>query len=104
MVSIICVDFRENVDPELLTVAKQSGFSDKQIGKAMSLSENEAREMRTALNIKPWVKQIDTMAAEYPAVTNYLYCSYNGMVSVEARGIGCMTSGFLSGARCQLQR
>ncbi|ELU17498.1 hypothetical protein CAPTEDRAFT_183040 [Capitella teleta] len=68
-----------SVDPELLNIAKQSGFSDKQIGQAMKMTESEARNMRTSLNIKPWVKQIDTMAAEYPAVTNYLYCSYNGM-------------------------
>jgi carbamoyl-phosphate synthase (ammonia) len=70
---------KDSVDPELLTVAKQAGFSDKQIGKAMNVSESDVRDMRTSLNIKPWMKQIDTMAAEYPAVTNYLYCSYNGM-------------------------
>jgi autonomous glycyl radical cofactor GrcA len=55
---------RTSVDPELLTVAKQSGFSDKQIGKAMDLTEIEAREMRTSLNIKPWVKQVSILAAK----------------------------------------
>lgn len=41
-------------------------------------SEQECRRARLASSIIPSVKQIDTMAAEYPAVTNYLYCTYNG--------------------------
>lgn len=64
---------------ELLLWSKQFGFSDKQIGRVLKISEKSARDMRAAHGIFPWVKQIDTMAAEYPAVTNYLYCSYNGM-------------------------
>lgn len=68
-----------DVPHELLKDAKEAGFSDKQIGKAVGLSEREARDMRVEKNITPWVKQIDTMAAEYPAMTNYLYMSYNGM-------------------------
>uniref|UniRef100_A0A8C7HUT7 carbamoyl-phosphate synthase (ammonia) n=1 Tax=Oncorhynchus kisutch TaxID=8019 RepID=A0A8C7HUT7_ONCKI len=62
----------------LLLKAKQDGFSDRQVGQALGSSEGEARVLRLAQNIKPWVKQIDTLAAEYPAVTNYLYCTYHG--------------------------
>ena len=69
------------VPEETILRAKQLGFSDKQIGSLSGSTENEAREARLKADIKPWVKQIDTMAAEYPAMTNYLYCSYNGAVS-----------------------
>uniref|UniRef100_A0A6Q2X3Y3 Carbamoyl-phosphate synthase 1, mitochondrial n=1 Tax=Esox lucius TaxID=8010 RepID=A0A6Q2X3Y3_ESOLU len=62
----------------LLLKAKQDGFSDRQVGQALGFSEGEARALRLGQNIKPWVKQIDTLAAEYPAVTNYLYCTYHG--------------------------
>uniref|UniRef100_A0A8C0EDG5 Carbamoyl phosphate synthase arginine-specific large chain n=1 Tax=Bubo bubo TaxID=30461 RepID=A0A8C0EDG5_BUBBB len=58
--------------------AKQMGFSDKQIGKCLRLTEVQCRQLRLRKNIVPWVKQIDTLAAEYPAVTNYLYITYNG--------------------------
>ncbi|ESP03191.1 hypothetical protein LOTGIDRAFT_137874, partial [Lottia gigantea] len=68
-----------NLDEELLVLAKKAGFSDKQIGQALKCSEAEIRKLRLDKSIMPWVKQIDTMAAEYPAKTNYLYCSYNGM-------------------------
>ncbi|CAL1529066.1 unnamed protein product [Lymnaea stagnalis] len=80
---------------DLLKTAKQAGFSDIQIGKAWGLTESEIRKMRYYWAIKPWVKQIDTMAAEYPARTNYLYLSYNGMehdVDFNSRGVivlGC---------------
>ncbi|XP_051259878.1 carbamoyl-phosphate synthase [ammonia], mitochondrial [Dicentrarchus labrax] len=62
----------------LLLKAKQDGFSDRQIGQILGSSERAARELRLAHGIKPWVKQIDTLAAEYPAMTNYLYCTYHG--------------------------
>uniref|UniRef100_A0A8C5I0V5 Carbamoyl-phosphate synthase 1, mitochondrial n=1 Tax=Gouania willdenowi TaxID=441366 RepID=A0A8C5I0V5_GOUWI len=58
--------------------AKQNGFSDRQVGKILGYSENQARDLRLSLDIRPWVKQIDTLAAEYPAMTNYLYCTYHG--------------------------
>ena len=70
----------EELETELLNLAKQAGMSDKQIGELLDVSEDAARELRHSRDLKPWVKQIDTMAAEYPAMTNYLYCSYNGMV------------------------
>lgn len=73
--------YSSSLSPELMELAKKSGFSDKQIGGCIGLSESDTRNLREERNIKPWSKQIDTMAAEYPAVTNYLYCTYNGMVS-----------------------
>ncbi|KAL4616618.1 carbamoyl-phosphate synthase ammonia, mitochondrial isoform X1 [Arapaima gigas] len=63
---------------DLLLKAKQDGFSDRQVGQALGVTEGEARTLRLRRNIRPWVKQIDTLAAEYPAVTNYLYCTYHG--------------------------
>ncbi|XP_075036384.1 carbamoyl-phosphate synthase [ammonia], mitochondrial [Mixophyes fleayi] len=68
----------ESVPEETLLRAKQIGFSDRYIGKCMGLTEAQTREFRLNKNIKPWVKQIDTLAAEYPAITNYLYLTYNG--------------------------
>ncbi|XP_061579722.1 carbamoyl-phosphate synthase [ammonia], mitochondrial isoform X2 [Cololabis saira] len=66
------------VPRELLLKAKQDGFSDQQVGQILGCSEGGARELRHGHRIKPWVKQIDTLAAEYPAMTNYLYCTYHG--------------------------
>ncbi|XP_051480062.1 carbamoyl-phosphate synthase [ammonia], mitochondrial isoform X1 [Apus apus] len=68
----------ETVPEETLRRAKQIGFSDKQIGKCLKLTEVQCHQLRLRKNIVPWVKQIDTLAAEYPAVTNYLYVTYNG--------------------------
>lgn len=68
----------DNLPTELLREAKQYGICDKQIGKLLNTSEDDARSARLKQGIAPWVKQIDTMAAEYPAATNYLYCTYNG--------------------------
>ncbi len=64
---------------ELLREAKQKGFSDVQIGELTKRSEMEVREHRKQAGVVPSVKQIDTLAAEYPAKTNYLYMTYNGM-------------------------
>jgi carbamoyl-phosphate synthase large subunit len=70
---------------ELLHEAKVYGFSDFQIARAIGLGECDMnmekaglviRKWRKDLGIKPFVNQIDTMAAEYPAQTNYLYLSY----------------------------
>jgi carbamoyl-phosphate synthase large subunit len=61
-----------------LREAKQKGFSDKQIAHYTKTNELTVRKKRTKLGIIPSVKQIDTLAAEYPAKTNYLYLTYNG--------------------------
>ncbi len=63
---------------DLLLEAKQAGFSDKQIGLILAKDELEVRQLRQNYGLTPWVKQIDTLAAEYPAQTNYLYLTYNG--------------------------
>ncbi len=63
---------------DLLRAAKQAGFSDIQVGRILELNPETVREMRQGSGIIPRVKQIDTLAAEYPAQTNYLYLTYNG--------------------------
>ncbi|RLC39256.1 MAG: carbamoyl phosphate synthase large subunit, partial [Candidatus Nealsonbacteria bacterium] len=63
---------------DLLKEAKQKGFSDIQIAALTQADELTVREKRKKLGIVPCVKQIDTLAAEYPAKTNYLYSTYNG--------------------------
>ncbi|XP_050186854.1 CAD protein isoform X1 [Myiozetetes cayanensis] len=64
--------------PTVLKRAKQLGFSDKQVALAVLSTELAVRKMRRDLKILPVVKQIDTVAAEWPAQTNYLYLTYNG--------------------------
>ncbi len=61
----------------LLERAKRYGFSDGQIGKIMSVDTIFIRQLRKRLGIHPFVKRIDTLAAEWPAVTNYLYLTYS---------------------------
>ena len=63
---------------DLLRQAKKYGFSDKRIGDVTNKSELEIRKLRNKHKILPVVKQIDTLAAEFPAKTNYLYLTYNG--------------------------
>ena len=83
-----CV-WRSSSFGSLLRKAKRQGFSDFQIARAIGLDtvmsgENAAqkiRELRKRVGILPVVKQIDTLAAEYPAQTNYLYLTYNGTES-----------------------
>eukprot|EP00002_Diphylleia_rotans_P011231 TRINITY_DN2224_c0_g1_i1.p1 TRINITY_DN2224_c0_g1~~TRINITY_DN2224_c0_g1_i1.p1 ORF type:complete len:1448 (-),score=374.15 TRINITY_DN2224_c0_g1_i1:403-4746(-) len=58
--------------------SKQLGFADIKIGKLCGASESEVRAARLSLGIRPSVKQIDTLAAEFPAKSNYLYVTYNG--------------------------
>lgn len=66
------------VPVSLMLEAKRAGYSDKQIGLIINCSQQEVREYREKMGIKPVVKQIDTLGAEYPAYTNYLYLTYNG--------------------------
>ncbi len=61
-----------------LKEAKRLGFSDEQIANCLNTSENEIRKLRKKLGILPVVNQIDTLAAEWPAKTNYLYMTYGG--------------------------
>ncbi|MCB2231015.1 carbamoyl-phosphate synthase (glutamine-hydrolyzing) large subunit [bacterium] len=66
------------LDRELLLKAKRHGFSDAQVGVAIDRNEDFVRGKRREMDLRPVVKQIDTLAAEYPAQTNYLYLTYNG--------------------------
>ena len=66
------------LEQSLLRAAKKIGFSDKQIGRCVGLNEENVRLLRQTLGILPVVKQIDTLAAEWPAKTNYLYLTYGG--------------------------
>ena len=67
-----------NLPSPLLKAAKQKGFSDLQIALLTKDTPAEVRKKRKKIGIVPYVKQIDTLAAEYPASTNYLYLTYNG--------------------------
>jgi len=62
----------------LLLEAKRGGCSDRQIGRLLDIDEQIVSRQRRNMGIFPVVKQIDTLAAEYPAQTNYLYLTYNG--------------------------
>jgi carbamoyl-phosphate synthase large subunit len=65
-------------DEGLIKEAKKIGFSDKQIGRCLGMDEIKVRSLRQKFGILPVVKQIDTLAAEWPARTNYLYMTYGG--------------------------
>lgn len=67
-----------NLTDEVLLMAKKLGFSDEQIAVAVKSTELAVRKRRQESNILPFTKQIDTVAAEWPATTNYLYLTYNG--------------------------
>jgi len=66
------------LSPFLLQETKKQGFSDYQIALLTGSDELTIRRKRKELGIIPYVKQIDTLAAEYPAKTNYLYLTYHG--------------------------
>ena len=75
----------ERIDRDFMLDIKRMGYSDIQIGLLISHEkrcpaalEDKIREYRKSLGVVPSVKQIDTLAGEYPAQTNYLYLTYNG--------------------------
>ncbi|MEJ2633692.1 MAG: carbamoyl-phosphate synthase (glutamine-hydrolyzing) large subunit [Calditrichia bacterium] len=72
------VNENEEIAKDDLQLAKQAGFSDKQIANLTGKTQKQIRELRQIHNLHPVVKQIDTLGAEYPARTNYLYLTYNG--------------------------
>ncbi|EKM53418.1 uncharacterized protein PHACADRAFT_125136 [Phanerochaete carnosa HHB-10118-sp] len=67
----------DGVSTELMKKAKCQGFSDSHIASLVNSTEGEVRARRKSFGITPFVKRIDTLAAEYPAHTNYLYTTYN---------------------------
>ena len=83
-------------DRDLLAKAKRLGFSDARIASFLGLTEARVRLLREDLRIRPAVKQIDTLAAEYPAKTNYLYMTYAAAsddASPARRGVMVLGSG-----------
>ena len=85
-----------NVPSQLIRNAKQIGFSDRQIAKALNSNELAVRRLRIEAGITPFVKQIDTVAAEFPAFTNYLYTTYNASendVTFDDNGVMVLGSG-----------
>ncbi len=105
----------DDLSSDLLAHAKINGFSDFQIARHVMRSGPEninedllkVRSRRKMLGIVPYVKQIDTLAAEYPAVTNYLYLTYSGIEhdikfendkkSIIVLGIRCLQDRFQRG-------
>lgn len=81
---------------DLLKQAKQLGFCDRQLAKFWNSTELAVRTMRLEAGVVPVVKQIDTVAAEFPAFTNYLYLTYNGSesdISFDDHGVMVLGSG-----------
>ncbi|PLB33663.1 bifunctional carbamoylphosphate synthetase/aspartate transcarbamylase [Aspergillus candidus] len=89
--------YNANTVPKLwIRQAKQLGFSDRQLAKFLSSNELAVRRLRVESGIIPIVKQIDTVAAEFPSVTNYLYLTYNASehdVAFDDNGIMVLGSG-----------
>ncbi|WP_346855266.1 carbamoyl-phosphate synthase (glutamine-hydrolyzing) large subunit [uncultured Draconibacterium sp.] len=83
---LIEINELESLPVPLLKAAKQAGYSDFQVARLVLKSSNKAinedllkvRQYRKANGVLPFVKQIDTLAGEYPAQTNYLYMTYSG--------------------------
>ncbi|KAF9886658.1 carbamoyl-phosphate synthase (glutamine-hydrolyzing) cpa2 [Aspergillus nanangensis] len=84
------------IQQETMMKAKKLGFSDKQIALLVGATEDDVRARRKSFGIRPWVKKIDTLAAEFPADTNYLYTTYNATshdVTFDDHGIIILGSG-----------
>jgi carbamoyl-phosphate synthase large subunit len=72
------------LDADTLVLAKDHGFSDDQIGQLRGLSEQQVRDHRHALDVRPVFKTVDTCAGEFPALTPYHYSSYDTETEVVA--------------------
>ena len=89
---------QNKLEKPLLQEAKKLGFSDNQIARAKDMQSTEVRKIRKDYNIIPSVKQIDTLAAEWPAKTNYLYLTYGGetndiMINESDKGVIVLGAG-----------
>jgi len=86
----------DSVPHNLFRRAKEMGFSDRQLAMFWDSNEQHVRRSRLEAGITPFVKQIDTVAAEFPAYTNYLYMTYNGAehdIEFDDRGVMVLGSG-----------
>ncbi|KAK7203353.1 hypothetical protein BZA70DRAFT_241435 [Myxozyma melibiosi] len=90
-------EFNTNtISPGLMREAKQLGFDDRQLAKFLGSNELAVRQRRLEFGITPFVKQIDTVAAEFPCFTNYLYITYNASqhdVAFDDHGVMVLGSG-----------
>jgi carbamoyl-phosphate synthase/aspartate carbamoyltransferase len=87
---------KSNLPGNLIRSAKQLGFSDRQIANKINSNELAVRKLRQEFGVTPFVKQIDTVAAEFPAFTNYLYMTYNAIehdITFEDNGVMVLGSG-----------
>ena len=89
---------KSELNKEMLWEAKKMGFSDKQIARVKDQTPDDVRNLRKKHGVLPSVKQIDTLAAEWPAVTNYLYLTYGGHshdidISSDDKGIVVLGAG-----------
>ena len=93
-----------------LSAAKKNGFSDRQIARCLStptrtVSDLAVRKHRQSLGLTPFVKQIDTLSAEFPAQTNYLYMTYNACehdLTFETAGVMVLGCGaYRIGSSCE---
>lgn len=88
---------KKKLTADLLLQAKQLGFSDQSIGKIRKKSEQDIRALRKKHKIAPFIKQIDTLAGEFDAETNYLYTTYHALshdvVPSKKKGIIVLGSG-----------
>ncbi len=74
---ILAVSQKSGLKSDLIREGKKLGFSDKQLGEIFGKKWDEVRNFRKRNNILPFICQIDTLAGEFPAKTNYLYLSYH---------------------------
>lgn len=81
---------RGKLSKPLLQKAKRAGFSDQQIATIKKSSEDAIRKLRKRLGVLPVIKQIDTLAGEFPAKTNYLYLTYHGTENDIPKGKGAI--------------
>ncbi|KAB5572021.1 pyrABCN [Coniochaeta sp. 2T2.1] len=94
MKTMTTADITQNIN--VMIQAKQLGFSDRQLAKFWDSNELAVRRLRVENGITPFVKQIDTVAAEFPAYTNYLYLTYNASdndITFDDHGVMVLGSG-----------
>jgi carbamoyl-phosphate synthase large subunit len=78
IIDMECTLRQSEFNEDIIKEAKRIGFSDRQIGRCLGIDELKIRSLRQRFGIRPVIKQIDTLAAEWPAKTNYLYLTYGG--------------------------
>jgi carbamoyl-phosphate synthase large subunit len=79
----VAIVARGSFDAESMRNAKRLGFSDRQLARMINVTEQELRNERHALGVRPTYHMVDTCAGEFPAATPYLYSSYEGESEAE---------------------